>query len=74
MKISKIHNLGRIVIPITYRKQLGISANDSLSILKKGKHTIISPLKSMCKLCGCDIGEEQKMQICDEFIKRIKEL
>ena len=36
MKIARIDKLGRIVIPMAYRKLLGINDHDELSILRDG--------------------------------------
>ena len=74
MKITKIDKLGRIVIPINYRKQLGIKAHDNLAVSREGRSIIISTQKCTCLLCGNDVQQYQKMQICDECIKQIKDL
>lgn len=74
MKISKIDKLGRIVIPITFRKQLGIKENDELSITREGRSIIISPANGTCRLCGLMINAPQKIQLCNECIKRVKDL
>ena len=74
MKIVKIDKLGRIVIPMTYRKQLGIKEHDDLSILFNGNTIIISPTNSICKICGSKAKINNKMQICAECIKEVKSL
>ena len=72
MKIARIDKLGRIVIPMAYRKQLGINEHDELSILRDGNTIVISPLNDVCKLCGNKVDTSRKIQICNECIKRIK--
>ncbi len=48
----KIDELGRLVIPIEWRKQLGINANDELSIRKQGRQLIITKTKPNTCTCG----------------------
>ena len=74
MKVAKIDKLGRIVIPMTIRKQLGIAEDDHLSIYREGKKIVISPMKSICRICGCDIDQSTKIELCDKCIMQIKEL
>ena len=72
MKSARIDKLGRIVIPMAYRKLLGINEHDELSILRDGNTIVISPLNDVCKLCGNKVDTSRKIQICNECIKRIK--
>ncbi len=74
MKIAKIDKLGRIVIPMTYRKQLGINAYDELSIIRDGNTIVISTLNGICKLCGGKLKTNVDIQLCKECIRRVKSL
>ena len=74
MKIARIDKLGRIVIPMTYRKQLGIKEHDELSILREENTIVISPLNNVCKLCGNKADTSNKMHLCKECVNRIKAL
>ncbi|MBQ7344282.1 MAG: AbrB/MazE/SpoVT family DNA-binding domain-containing protein [Clostridia bacterium] len=74
MKIARIDKLGRIVIPMTYRKQLGIKEYDEISIDQVGSTIIISPLKGVCRLCGSRVDASTKMQLCESCIKQVKAL
>ncbi len=47
-----IDELGRVVIPIEWRKQLGINPNDEMSIRKQGRQLIITKAKTTTCTCG----------------------
>lgn len=48
----KLDNLGRIVIPIEYRKELEIKSYDMLEMLLTDKGVLIRKPQNFCKLCG----------------------
>ena len=52
-----VDDLGRIVLPIKYRKRLGICSNDKVIVdVDRGVITI-SPMKGVCALCGESVPE-----------------
>ena len=74
--LSKIDNLGRVVIPKSIRKALNIEHNDKISMHVDGESLIINKENKACALCG---SKEIKHQIgnkflCDLCIKNIKDL
>lgn len=69
----KIDNLGRIVIPISYRKALGLKSEDSLMISLKKDEIIISAKKHVCAICGNAMDRAENMRVCKSCIKAIKE-
>jgi transcriptional pleiotropic regulator of transition state genes len=74
--LSKIDNLGRVVIPKSIRKALNIEHNDEISMHVDGESLIINKENKACALCG---SKEIKHQIgnkflCDLCIKNIKDL
>ena len=74
MKKSRIDKLGRIVIPISYRRKFNITTETDLLMDSDDKIISILPLETICKICGKDVGEVKKIAICDECIKIVKEM
>lgn len=74
MKITRIDKLGRIVIPMAFRKQLGIKENDEIKIFIEGIQIILTPNTHRCKICSSKIMSTGKIQICDKCIELIKKL
>ena len=74
--LSKIDNLGRVVIPKSIRKALNIEHNDEISMYVDGESLIINKGHRTCALCS---SKEIKHQIgakflCNQCIKNIKDL
>ena len=69
----KIDNLGRIVIPISHRKALGLSSEDTVTISLESDKIIISPKKLICACCGQSLDHTSNMRICQSCISYIKE-
>ena len=69
----KIDNLGRIVIPISYRKALGLNNEDSVTVSLENGNIIISAKKHMCAICGKILEHTADIRICQDCIKSIKE-
>ena len=74
MKILRIDKLGRIVVPMHYRKILSITAETDLIIDCDGHKIGISTIKPHCKLCEKIINESRDIQLCDECISKIKQI
>lgn len=74
MKSSKIDRLGRVVIPIQYRKALGIEENDVLLFSMESGGVMIRPERGVCRLCGGVMEKESTVLLCTACIKRIKKL
>ena len=67
----KIDNLGRIVIPKTYRKALSIESHDELEITLSHKTISITKPDRFCILCGSkDLRPD--IPLCHDCIKKIK--
>ena len=67
-----VDNLGRIVLPIKYRKKLGIESNSKVLVTLEDDGIIISPTIKHCALCGKNIEKENKFKLCDECILKIR--
>jgi len=56
--IRKVDELGRIVIPIELRRNLGINIKDPLEIFVDGNNIVLSKYSlSICKSCNDRIDE-----------------
>ena len=74
IRIRKIDNLGRIVIPMDIRKALEIRDWDELSIAREGKTILIKKAKDSCTFCGKEkdlIPFENKF-ICSSCLEALK--
>ena len=70
----EIDKLGRIVIPVKFRKKLGLQKEDKISISLEEDSLIIRSLKRSCALCGeCD-GVREDVRICEKCLVILKNL
>ena len=49
--ISKIDNLGRVVVPKSIRKALNIQSNSEISMYVENRKLIITKSNQICSLC-----------------------
>ena len=71
---KKVDNLGRIVLPVKFRKQLGIKNFDKVLISTQNNAIMVVPLKAQCALCGNTASSNQSLRLCDDCINVIKKL
>ena len=72
MKRAKIDKLGRIVIPIGYRKALRITHESEMTIQLRGNEIIITTSESICKICEQPLDHSHELSICTACISKIK--
>ena len=72
MKITKIDSLGRVVIPIEYRKALHLTPNTALTFERAEEGVRILPLEKRCRLCEAVIDTTRPFPLCDICIEKIK--
>ena len=72
MIIRKVDKMGRVVLPINYRKALKIKDNGEVALEIKGNTITIKRQNEICKLCGTDCSIIQDIGICEKCTKRIK--
>ncbi|MBQ7333808.1 MAG: AbrB/MazE/SpoVT family DNA-binding domain-containing protein [Clostridia bacterium] len=70
----RIDKVGRIVLPKSYVKKLGIKANDKLSISLKDNLIIVCSVEKLCALCGAKLLSEEKIQLCALCISKVQKL
>ena len=68
----EIDNLGRVVIPMEFRKKLAIESNSKVFVSLENDTIILTPTKKYCALCGERIEKIRKLRICDGCVLKIK--
>ena len=56
----KIDDLGRLVIPIKYRRKLDLACGDKLLISLNEEGLILTPLEKRCGLCKTKLQGNEK--------------
>ena len=74
MKHTKIDRLGRVVIPIGFRKELDLSENSNVQISLSNGRIIIEPDSDLCRLCKTNIVDNSNVALCKSCIKIVKAL
>ena len=69
----KIDELGRIVLPIEFRKALNVDTKCDLDMEVKDGAIVLMPKQTVCHSCGAVIPAKSKYCLCKECIKVIKE-
>lgn len=72
--VRQVDNLGRIVVPVEYRRILGIELHDEVETLVRGKEIIVRKFKAGCAICGNTEGLFNIVgkEICMNCITTIK--
>jgi len=74
--IRAIDELGRVVIPMTFRKMLGIKPGDALDMsLNENGEIIITKSAPSCVFCTSNenLQEFENKHVCAECIKKLSE-
>ena len=74
MKTAKLDRLGRVVIPIQHRKNLGAFEGTLLNIEYADGKVIISLAEEHCRMCGKVISHSLNVPLCRTCIEKIKTL
>ena len=69
----KIDKVGRTVIPIRFRKALGIIGGDKLLLSMEEECIKITTNTKRCLLCKTKLSGKEKMQLCERCIAKILE-
>ena len=72
----KVDELGRIVLPIEIRKNLGIETKDELEISIKGSAIILKKRGTSCVFCGSkkDVLSYREQPVCCNCIDELTAL
>ena len=71
---KEIDMLGRVVIPIKFRKKLGINNNSKVLISMDSDTILIAPANKSCALCGKAVKEHRELRLCDKCISLAKSI
>ncbi len=74
--IRKIDNLGRIVIPMDFRKALEIREWDDLRIALEGNSVVIRKEHDSCTFCGSEknLNAFGDKFVCKSCLAKLKEI
>lgn len=74
--VRRVDELGRIVIPMEYRKTLAIHVKDPLSISLEGERIVIERYRESCAICGSetDVRAIKDRSVCAKCVTDIKKL
>lgn len=74
--VRKVDELGRIVLPIELRRNLGIDVKDPLEIYVDGSQIILKKYEPTCIFCGNaeNVHRIHDKNICDKCIEELKSL
>ena len=73
--VRKVDDLGRIVLPVELRRNLGINIRDSLEIYVNEDAVMLKKYAPACIFCeeNDDLIEYKGRKVCRKCIKNIKE-
>ncbi|MBQ1407530.1 MAG: AbrB/MazE/SpoVT family DNA-binding domain-containing protein [Eubacterium sp.] len=74
--VRPVDALGRVVIPVELRRNLGIATNDSLEIFVDGQFIMLKKYEPACIFCGDakDVEVVKGKCVCRKCLKEIKNL
>ena len=74
--VRPVDALGRVVIPIELRRNMGIQTDDSLEILVDGQYIMLKKYEPACIFCGSndEIVQLRGKNICSKCIADMKKL
>ena len=74
--VRPVDALGRVVIPVELRRNLGIGVNDSLEIFVDGEKIILKKYQPACIFCGeaNHVRSIHGKLLCENCIKELKSL
>ncbi len=74
--VRPVDPLGRIVIPIELRRNLGINTDDSLEVFVDGPYIMLKKYEPSCIFCGGsdNIVEINGKTVCENCIEEIKKI
>ena len=74
--IRKVDELGRVVIPIELRRNLGIQVKDALEIFVQNEQIVMQKYSSSCVFCGSSKGVStyKDKLVCGDCMQEISQL
>ena len=74
--VRPVDALGRVVIPVELRRNLGIKTEDSLEIFVDGQYIMLKKYEPSCVFCGSmdDVQVIHGKTVCGNCIEELKKL
>lgn len=72
--VRELDNLGRVVIPMEWRRELNIYAKDPIEIIKNGNEVIVKKYVPGCHCCGNtkeNLIEYKGLKICNKCLETV---
>ena len=69
---KSVDNLGRVVLPMKFRKKLGLTTDSKVLLSLTEDSISITPIEQRCALCEGKVPENQNLRICPKCVKKIK--
>jgi transcriptional pleiotropic regulator of transition state genes len=72
--VRRVDELGRVVLPIELRRNLGIGDRDSLEIYVDGERIVLTKYAPACLFCGSldHVIEYKGKNICQQCLTELK--
>ena len=70
----KIDKLGRIVLPMDFRKALGLDGTAEILLSVEDNVITIRGIGGACRLCGAATGIVDRIGLCAPCIQKIKNI
>ncbi|MBQ4324522.1 MAG: AbrB/MazE/SpoVT family DNA-binding domain-containing protein [Clostridia bacterium] len=71
---TKLDKLGRIVIPVSLRRELELGVGCPLEVYAEGGRIVIRRPSTCCRLCYATIDGGSDSLLCESCIEKIKNL
>lgn len=68
----RIDKLGRIVLPMDFRKALDLEGEAEVLLSIRGNAITVKGAKCACRLCGSEKPLSKHLKICQDCIVKIK--
>lgn len=74
--VRPVDPLGRVVIPVELRRNLGIRTDDSLEVFVDGEYIMLKKYEPACIFCGNvkDVQDIRGKKICRSCLDELKTL
>ena len=69
---KEVDRLGRVVIPVEYRKRLGIKEGTRVVFSLGSNSLTVRPEKDCCALCGATIDCACSVRLCAHCIEKVR--
>ena len=68
-----VDDLGRVVLPIKFRRKLGLGKDSKVFVSLNNNTIQIKPTDTLCALCDNSRGVNVELRLCDDCIKKVVE-